>query len=295
MAEKPATKPQVLTISLANRDQEYSQLFPNGIKRFSMQCDTDVDVRFAFVTGKVAGSTRPYATMRAGSTYYEDDVSMNSVVIYLASSTPGSDGAGGYTKGEGIFDDKNGLFLKVVGGTNSITQICSSVISEGGSQDLGISRYISTTGTHLDVNTENTLYALLGLRLKSEYIGTSIKILNASIQMQSASHRCEWVILLNPTIAGSPSWSSLSQSAVQYFKGATANTVTGGYEFTGGFVESGGVASGGAGNASRGIDNAVLIGSLIDGTVDELVLCVRPIGGSSNVDVEGAINWREIV
>lgn len=181
------------------------------------------------------------------------------------------------------------------GAASSMTQICSTVISEGGSQDLGISRYISTAGTHLDANTENQLYALLGLRLKSAYIGTSIKILNAAIQLHTASHKCEWVLILNPTIAGSPSWTDLPQSAVQYFRGATANTITGGYQFTGGVVESGGVAAGGAGNASRGIDNALLLGSLIDGTVDELVLCVRPIGGSSNVDVEGTLNWREIV
>ena len=77
--------------------------------------------------------------------------------------------------------------------------------------------------------------------------------------------------------------------------GATANTVTGGLDLTGGFVESGGVPSGAAGSVSRGIENALLLGSLIDGTVETLVLCVRPIAGSTNVDVEGSLNWREMV
>ncbi len=30
-------------------------------------------------------------------------------------------------------------------------------------------------------------------------------------------------------------------------------------------------------------------------TVDSIVLAVRPIGGSTNVDVEGSLTWREIV
>jgi len=59
--------------------------------------------------------------------------------------------------------------------------------------------------------------------------------------------------------------------------------------------DSAGVASGGAGSASGGVNNALNLGSKIDGTVDTVVLCVRPIGGSSNVDVEGALTWQEIV
>lgn len=238
-----------------------------------------------------------------GKIYYahEFNNANNLSVVYM--STPNlplrseisSNGASVYTKGEGIFDDKNGLFLKAVGGTNSLTQICSSVISEGGSQDLGVSRYASTAGTHLDANVENTVYALLGIKLKSAYIGTSIKILNAALQLHTAANRCEWKLILNPTVAGTFTYADETNSAVQVARGVTANTITGGYDLTGGFVESGGAASGGAGNASRGIDNALLLGSLIDGTIDSIVLAVRPIGGSTNVDVEGSLTWREIV
>jgi len=180
------------------------------------------------------------------------------------------------------------------GVAKSMDQICSTVISEGGSDDLGVIRYASTGGTHLDANTENTLYALLGIKLKSAYIGASIKLLNTAIQLQTASHRLEWVLLLNPTVADTFTYSDISLSALQVAKGATANTVTGGYELAGGFVESGSVASGGAGSLDRGINNAVRLGSLIDGTVDSIVLAVRPIGGTTNADVEGSITWREL-
>lgn len=181
------------------------------------------------------------------------------------------------------------------GGADSIDQICSSVMSEGGAQDLGIIRYASTNGTHVDCNTENTIYAILGIRLKSEYIGASIKILNAALQLQTGSHKIEWILKLNPSVAGAFAYVDETNSAVEIARGATANTVTGGIDITGGFIESGGQQAGNTGSGSRGIDNAILLGSLIDGTVDTIVLCARPIGGTTNADVEGSLNWRELL
>lgn len=177
---------------------------------------------------------------------------------------------------------------------DSIEQICSSIISEGGKQELGIIRYASTEGTHLDANVENTVYALIGIRLKTTHIAETINPIDITTQIQTASHRLEWILLLNPTVAGTFTYNGVNNSAVEIAKGVTANTVTGGIAIAGGFVESGGNASGGAGNITANINNAIRLGSLIDGTRDTLVLCVRPIGGSSNVDVEGAITWREL-
>lgn len=76
--------------------------------------------------------------------------------------------------------------------------------------------------------------------------------------------------------------------------GPTASNLGGKPGVTGGFLESGGVSSGAAGSAERGIDNAIAIGSTIAGAVDTIVLCVRPIAGSTDVDVEGALSWREV-
>lgn len=89
MSDKPGRTPTILNISLTTKDTEYQQLFPNGIKRFSMQCTSDISVRFSFESGKVAGSIDPFMTMKAGVSYYEDDVSLNGKIIYLSSSMPG--------------------------------------------------------------------------------------------------------------------------------------------------------------------------------------------------------------
>lgn len=89
MSEKPSRSPQILTVTLANANTEYEQLFPNGIKRFSMTCRSNNDVRFSYETNKVATPTEPYVLLEQGVSYSEDDVSLNSKKIFLASSVAG--------------------------------------------------------------------------------------------------------------------------------------------------------------------------------------------------------------
>jgi hypothetical protein len=175
-----------------------------------------------------------------------------------------------------------------------IDHICTSVMAEGGREDNGIIRYASTAGTHVDANVENTIYAIMGIRLKADYNDISVKILSAALQIQTATHKVEWLLKFNPTVADTFTYADQADSAVQIARGALANTVTGGYDITGGFLESGGQQAGAAGSTDRGIENALLLGSKIDGTMDTIVLCARPIAGSTNVDIEGVLSWREL-
>lgn len=63
---KPGT-PINLTLTLV--DTEYTTNLPAGCQHFSVQCRTSFDCRMAFVTGKVATPTAPYATLKSGQTY----------------------------------------------------------------------------------------------------------------------------------------------------------------------------------------------------------------------------------
>ena len=177
-----------------------------------------------------------------------------------------------------------------------LQQICSTVISEGGQNPLGTVRYSSTEGTHLNANSENTLYALIGIRLKQNFIGETIDILNTEVQLQTGNHKLEWVLLFNPDIAGTFTYQDEQLSAVQIAKGTIANVVTNGIKIAGGFIESGTTqgANNVAGSENVSITNALKIGSKIDKTSDEIVLCVRPIAGSTDCNVEGSITWREL-
>lgn len=157
--------------------------------------------------------------------------------------------------------------------------------------ELGVLRYKSTAGTHIDMAVENTIYAVLGIRLKAAYLGAAINIVNVTLAEHVGSKHYEWMLILNPTVADTFTYANETNSAVQTATGGALNTVTGGTIIGGGFASS--AQKGGITMASE-IKNALRLGADIAGTVDEIVLCVRPVGGSTNIDIEGSLTWREL-
>jgi len=176
--------------------------------------------------------------------------------------------------------------------TAELEHICASVISEGGQNSNGALRYKSTAGTHIDCATENTMYVIMAGRIKSAYTGVSIKVVNISIMEQAGSKMFEWVLYANPTIGGgSLSYSAVTNSAMEVALGNGTLTASGGVEITGGFIAT----SNKGGSDSGQLENAILLGADISGTQDEFVLGVRPVGGSSAIDIEAAFTWRELI
>lgn len=169
------------------------------------------------------------------------------------------------------------------GDASSLRHICSTVISEGGAQDIGVLRYKSTEGTHVDANVIGTVYAVVGLRLKSTHLDCIAKV-TANSMLIKTNDDFEWKLIINPTVAGTFTYSDETNSCVQTAAGATANTVTGGTDVDGGWIASNS-------STSNTLRSALYIGSLIDGTPDEIVLCARPL--TSNADIEGSLQWRE--
>ncbi len=176
---------------------------------------------------------------------------------------------------------------------SSMRVVCAAVISEGGTDDVGMVRYKSTAGAAVTATSDNVVYAVVGIRLKSTHLGAAIKMLNAAVHVQTGSDKGEWILVFNPTVAGTFTYSDLANSAIQTALGASANTVTDGTEIGGDFVES--AAGGkGAGSNSKVLNNSIMLGAKIDNTPDTIVLCFRPNSGSGAVEVEGALTWREL-
>lgn len=84
-----STAPTVYNVTLTLANTEYSQLLPANTREFRFRCRTLYDVRFAFVTGKVATPTAPYLTLPAGMEYSSDGNDLAAVTLYLASSQAG--------------------------------------------------------------------------------------------------------------------------------------------------------------------------------------------------------------
>lgn len=176
---------------------------------------------------------------------------------------------------------------------STLEAICASVISEGGREDLGVLQYITTGGAEVALTTENNIYAIVAIRLKSTHFGAQIDLITASLLEFAGSKNAEWLLIFNGSIAGSPTWLNKSNSALQFFLGVTANVVTGG-DIIGGemFVSAGGAPTK-AGALAAQLKNARRLGAKIDGTADTIVLAVRPLAGSSSLTVEGSLTVRE--
>lgn len=177
----------------------------------------------------------------------------------------------------------------VSGGTGAnevgayIKPICSSVISEGGIEATGITRAGSTSGTHVDANATTSVYACVGIRLKSTHLDNIVRPIYMSM-MSKTNDNFEWSLYLNPTVAGTFTYNAQTNSAVELALGATANTVTNGTLLQAGFSTS----SAAAGTI---VNNLRYIGSSVAGARDTIVLCVKPM--SSNADIEAALTWIE--
>ncbi len=173
---------------------------------------------------------------------------------------------------------------------STMRAICTTVISEGGQQGLGVIRSASTGGTHVAAAADNTVYAIVGIRLKTTHVAATIQLLSASIAETVGDKDFEVLLLWNPTVADTFTYSDETNSAIQAARGAVLNVVTNGIQLGVSFQSS---AKKG-GSADFGLSNALRLGSAINGDRDTLVLCVRPIGGDTSLQIEGAIVWREL-
>lgn len=174
------------------------------------------------------------------------------------------------------------------GASAFMDSICSTVISEGGIDKNGIIRTHSTGNTHLDATTVDEQYSVLGIRLRPTHLGATINLIKMSMISETENDNFRWFISLNPTIAGTFTFSNLANSAVQVATGVTANTIT-----DPGTVMGGGFASNDTQQFSDELESALRLGSFIDGTPDELVLGVTPL--SPNADIQAELTWRELI
>lgn len=72
-------------IIINTADTEYSQALPANTKILSFRTRELVDIRYAFVTGKVDGPTDPYMTLRAGEIFSERNLNLTGKTLYVGS------------------------------------------------------------------------------------------------------------------------------------------------------------------------------------------------------------------
>jgi hypothetical protein len=179
--------------------------------------------------------------------------------------------------------------IRSTGGSGSLNHICSTVQSEGGLDQNGLIFNASHSNTtSITTASDTNIYALVGIRLKSTHLQSSIIPKNISIAVSSASD-FRWSLRLNPTVGGTFTYADVNtNSSAQFATGSTStNTVTGGTELHAGFVSTK------MDFISLYIDNALRIGSTIAGVQDTMVLCASRITGTTET-FRGSIIFRDL-
>lgn len=161
--------------------------------------------------------------------------------------------------------------------------ICSSVSSEGGQDKNGALRHKDSGA--ISGLSSGTTYAMVGIKLKTTHQDISVILENLSLLATTTNDTAHWELKLNPTIAGTFTYSDETNSCVQTAIGSNANVVTGGVEIDGGFFTT-------SQSTTVTIPNALKLGASIVGVSDTIVLCCRPI--TNNITVHSSITWREL-
>lgn len=169
------------------------------------------------------------------------------------------------------------------GAASTMRHTCCTVMSEGGIDRTGVVRHKGTGGVHVDANVADTLYAVVGVRLKAAYLDCLSEIVDISL-VSETNDDFEWILIHNPSVAGTFTYGDVTNSCMQTALGATANVVTNGIHLDGGFSKS-------DTSVSQISPSSLELGAAIDGTRDTIVLCVRPL--SANANIQGSLTWRE--
>lgn len=175
--------------------------------------------------------------------------------------------------------------IRSTGGAGSFNHVCSSVNVEGSRNNLGVILSSNTGINQISANSSGTRYAAIGMRLKDTYLDASIDLLVFSI-LGTTNNNLRWEFIANPVITGTFTYVSQPNSAIQIALGTGSQTVSGGTIIDGGFIAQ-------KADSRNTIENALRLGTMINGTRDEFILVVTPL--ANNLQYHASFTRREVI
>lgn len=166
---------------------------------------------------------------------------------------------------------------QVGAGSGSFDMICSQVSTEGALNGLysTVGVIHSSTST---LSTEGTKYPYIGYRLKQSYKGVTSQYSSLSI-LNTSNDNYLMTIEFNPTLSSTPTWTDIPNSPFQYSLGTGATTVTSPGHIMSSLIGEAGTS---ALTTIKVDDNQIRVGSNINGTLDEMWVCITPLGANAN-------------
>jgi len=163
-------------------------------------------------------------------------------------------------------------------GSGYFDMICSQTSLEGALNGLystiGVQHSTTTTLT-----TSDTKYPYIGYRLKQDYTSVTSQFSSLSV-LNTSNDNYLSTIEFNPTISTTPTWEDIPNSPFQYalFTGTTTATVTSPGHIMSSLIGQAGTS---ALTTLKVDDNQIRVGSNIDGTLDEMWICITPLGANA--------------
>jgi hypothetical protein len=163
-------------------------------------------------------------------------------------------------------------------GSGYFDMLCSQVSTEGALNGL-----YSTVGvinsTTANLGTSGTKYPYIGYRLKQSYKSVTSQYSGLSI-LNNSNDNYLITIEFNPTLSVTPSWTDIPNSPFQYsvYNGTVTTTITSpGHIMTSLIGEAGTTAV----TDVKVDDNQIRVGSNVNGTLDEMWVCITPLSNSA--------------
>lgn len=175
------------------------------------------------------------------------------------------------------------------GGAASLVQICSAVFSEASLNNTGYSFGVNRGATALTTNNDASIYPLIAIRLRSGYLGSTVRPTSITIACSSTAVFA-WYLLVNPTVTGTAlSFSGVNLTSVEADVART-NTTT--LTPTGLAIATGVAQAASEGFVTFHANTQYAIGSTIAGVSEVLVLAVQRLTGAAET-FYGALNWDD--
>ena len=184
--------------------------------------------------------------------------------------------------------------IKNTGNTASnstFSQICSTVISEGGYELYGTQQAVQTpVGSPVDLPTAGTYYPIISLRLKSTRLDAIVILTALSILGITNNAFYNWQVRANAVTSGGTWVDAGTNTSVEYK--IDGGTITGGRVLASGFTGATNQSAAPIDILKEALFKFQLERDSLSGTAYELTLCAAST--LNGADVYASIDWEEI-
>lgn len=163
-------------------------------------------------------------------------------------------------------------------GSGYLDMICCQTSSEGSLNGL-----YSTVGvinsTAADLNISGTKYPYIGYRLKQDYKGVTSQLSSLSV-LNTSNDNYLLTVEFNPVLSTNPTWVDIPNSPFQrsIFNGTVTTTITSPGHIMSSLIGEAGTS---ALSSVKFDDNQIRVGSNINGTLDEMWVCITPLSANA--------------